>query len=53
MRSISLVRADQVGSLLRLQALLAAREARQVGKLSDVALAELEDEAILGRCGDR
>jgi 5-methyltetrahydropteroyltriglutamate--homocysteine methyltransferase len=47
-RSISLVRADQVGSLLRPQALLAAREARQVGKLSDVALAELEDEAILG-----
>ena len=47
MRSISSVRADQVGSLLRPPELLEARQARQAGRLSDAALTELEDEAIL------
>ncbi len=47
MRSINPFRADQVGSLLRPPALLEARQARQAGKLSDAALTELEDEAIL------
>ena len=46
-QSVSSVRADQVGSLLRPPALLEARQARQAGRLSDAALTELEDEAIL------
>ena len=45
--SLGSVRAEQVGSLLRPQALLEARLARQSGELSDAALAKLEDEAIL------
>jgi hypothetical protein len=45
--SLGSVRAEQVGSLLRPQALLEARFARQSGELSDAALAKLEDEAIL------
>ena len=47
MQSISSVRADQVGSLLRPPALLEARRARLAGRLSDAALTKLEDEAIL------
>jgi 5-methyltetrahydropteroyltriglutamate--homocysteine methyltransferase len=47
MQSVSSVRVDQVGSLLRPPALLEARQARQAGKLSDAALTKLEDEAIL------
>ena len=49
MQSVSSVRVDQVGSLLRPPALLEARQARQAGKLSDAALTKLEDEAILRR----
>ena len=47
MPSLNSVRAEQVGSLLRPDALLEARRARQSGELSDAALAKLEDEAIL------
>ena len=47
MPSMNSVRAEQVGSLLRPDALLEARRARQSGELSDAALAKLEDEAIL------
>ena len=47
MPSLNSVRAEQVGSLLRPDALLEARQARQSGELSDAALAKLEDEAIL------
>ena len=47
MPSLSSVRAEQIGSLLRPQALLEARQAKQSGELSDAALAELENEAIL------
>jgi 5-methyltetrahydropteroyltriglutamate--homocysteine methyltransferase len=41
------IRADQVGSLLRPAALLRAREAHVRGELSDQALREEEDRAIL------
>lgn len=41
------IRADQVGSLLRPQALLEKRRARRSGILSDDALREAEDAAIL------
>jgi 5-methyltetrahydropteroyltriglutamate--homocysteine methyltransferase len=47
MPSLSSVRAEQIGSLLRPQALLEARQAKQSGELSDAALAKLENEAIL------
>jgi 5-methyltetrahydropteroyltriglutamate--homocysteine methyltransferase len=46
-KPMTLLRADQVGSLLRPEALLAARQARQAGQLGDAALADLEDKAIL------
>ena len=52
MPSINSVRAEQVGSLLRPDALLEARRARQSGELSDAALAKLEDEAILAALRD-
>jgi 5-methyltetrahydropteroyltriglutamate--homocysteine methyltransferase len=45
--SVRLLRADQVGSLLRPQALLEARAAQQAGRMSETELSELEDEAIL------
>jgi len=41
-------RADHVGSLLRPQELLAARERRDAGTLSSEALRRIEDEAIRG-----
>ena len=41
------MRTDQVGSLLRPQALLDARAAWQAGRLSEAGLRQLEDEAIL------
>ncbi|MCW3838339.1 5-methyltetrahydropteroyltriglutamate--homocysteine S-methyltransferase [Sphingomonas canadensis] len=40
------IRADQVGSLLRPQALLDARRAHEAGALADAALREVEDAAI-------
>jgi hypothetical protein len=45
--SIRRLRTDQVGSLLRPQALLDARAAWQAGRLSEAGLSQLEDEAIL------
>jgi 5-methyltetrahydropteroyltriglutamate--homocysteine methyltransferase len=45
--SVRLLRADQVGSLLRPPALLEARAAQQGGRLSETELRGLEDEAIL------
>jgi 5-methyltetrahydropteroyltriglutamate--homocysteine methyltransferase len=45
--SVRLLRADQVGSLLRPPALLEARAAQQAGRLSEADLSRLEDEAIL------
>jgi hypothetical protein len=47
MDSIRRLRTDQVGSLLRPQALLDARAAWQAGRLSEAGLSQLEDEAIL------
>jgi 5-methyltetrahydropteroyltriglutamate--homocysteine methyltransferase len=47
MESVRLLRADQIGSLLRPQALLDARAAWQAGRLSEAELSHLEDEAIL------
>ena len=47
MDSIRRLRTDQVGSLLRPQALLDARAAWQAGRLSEAGLRQLEDEAIL------
>ena len=47
MDSVRLLRADQVGSLLRRPALLQARAAQQAGRLSEAELSRLEDEAIL------
>ena len=47
MEPMRLLRADQVGSLLRPQALLDARAASQAGRLSEAELSHLEDEAIL------
>jgi len=47
MESVRLLRADQVGSLLRPQVLLDARAAWQAGRLSEAELSHLEDEAIL------
>jgi methionine synthase II (cobalamin-independent) len=47
MESVRLLRADQIGSLLRPQALLDARAACQAGRLSEAELSHLEDEAIL------
>ena len=47
MEPMRLLRADQVGSLLRPQALLDARAACQAGRLSEAELSYLEDEAIL------
>ena len=48
MESVRRLRTDQVGSLLRPQALLDARAAWQAGRLSEAELGQLEDEAILG-----
>jgi 5-methyltetrahydropteroyltriglutamate--homocysteine methyltransferase len=45
--SVRLLRADQVGSLLRPPALLEARAAQQAGRMSETELSRLEDEAIL------
>jgi 5-methyltetrahydropteroyltriglutamate--homocysteine methyltransferase len=45
--SVRLLRADQVGSLLRPPTLLEARAAQQAGRLSKADLTRLEDEAIL------
>jgi 5-methyltetrahydropteroyltriglutamate--homocysteine methyltransferase len=45
--SVRLLRADQVGSLLRPPVLLEARAAQQAGRLSEVDLSRLEDDAIL------
>jgi 5-methyltetrahydropteroyltriglutamate--homocysteine methyltransferase len=45
--SVRLLRADQVGSLLRPAALLEARAAQQAGRLSEADLSRLEDDAIL------
>jgi 5-methyltetrahydropteroyltriglutamate--homocysteine methyltransferase len=45
--SVRLLRSDQVGSLLRPQALLEARAAWQAGRLSEAELSSLEDQAIL------
>src|SRR5215831_19459596 len=45
---MSMLRADQVGSLLRPPSLLRAREAHARGELSADALREQEDAAILG-----
>jgi 5-methyltetrahydropteroyltriglutamate--homocysteine methyltransferase len=42
------IRADHVGSLLRPQALLDARQARQEGRITQEQLREAEDKAILG-----
>ncbi len=39
-------RADQVGSMIRPDALMAAREQHQQGKLSDDGLREVEDREI-------
>ena len=39
-------RADQVGSLLRPEALLAARRGHDAGEVSDAGLREAEDQAI-------
>jgi 5-methyltetrahydropteroyltriglutamate--homocysteine methyltransferase len=47
MSSVRPLRADQVGSLLRPQALLDARAAWQAGRLSEAELTRLENEAIL------
>ena len=47
MESVRLLRADQVGSLLRPPALLEARAAQQARRMSETELSELEDEAIL------
>jgi methionine synthase II (cobalamin-independent) len=47
MDSVRRLRTDQVGSLLRPQALLNARAAWQAGRLSEAGLNQLEDEAIL------
>ena len=47
MDSVRQLRTDQVGSLLRPQALLEARAACQAGRLSEAGLSQLEDEAIL------
>ena len=47
MDSVRLLRADQVGSLLRPPALLEARAAQQAGRLGEAQLSRLEDEAIL------
>lgn len=43
---LPIFRADQVGSLLRPEALLEARRAHAAGSLPDAALRDLEDEAI-------
>ena len=48
MEFVRRLRTDQVGSLLRPQALLDARAAWQAGRLSEAELGQLEDEAILG-----
>jgi 5-methyltetrahydropteroyltriglutamate--homocysteine methyltransferase len=44
---MTIIRADQVGSLLRPQALLAQRRRHEAGELSDQALTDAEDAAIV------